>query len=125
MAERTEVSSETCGDDSSSSIPDFLFSPRSVAYFSRYFNPSLLLYEQGVLKKKGDSYYSALKSGSLNSYDFIRKKLKSLQITPAQLGMDPCSCSVVITDSKTGKVKAGIFLKNRYVELKNKREKNK
>ena len=66
----------------------------------------LLLYEQGVLKKKGDSDYSALKSGSLNSYDFIRKKLKSLQITPAQLGMDPCSGSVVITDSKTGKVKA-------------------
>ena len=66
----------------------------------------ILLYEQGVLKKKGDSDYSALKSGSLNSYDFIRKKLKSLQITPAQLGMDPCSGSVVITDSKTGKVKA-------------------
>lgn len=50
----------------------------------------LLLYEQGILKKKGDSDYSALKSGSLNSYDFIRKKLKSLQITPAQIGMDPC-----------------------------------
>ena len=66
----------------------------------------LLLYEQGILKKKGDSDYSALKSGSLNSYDFIRKKLKSLQITPAQIGMDPCSGSVVITDSKTGKVKA-------------------
>ena len=29
----------------------------------------LLLYEQGVLKKKGDSDYTALKSGSLNSYD--------------------------------------------------------
>ena len=66
----------------------------------------LLLYEQGVLKKKGDSDYTALKSGSLNSYDFIRRKLKSLQITPGQIGMDPCSGSVVITDSKTGKVKA-------------------
>ena len=51
----------------------------------------LLLYEQGVLKKKGDSDYTALKSGSLNSYDFIRRKLKSLLITPGQIGLDPCS----------------------------------
>ncbi len=66
----------------------------------------LLLYEQGVLKKDGDSDYNALKSGSLNSYSFIYNKLKKLEITPAQLGLDPCSGSVVITDSKTGKVKA-------------------
>lgn len=66
----------------------------------------LLLYEQGILKKKGDSDYTALKSGSMSSYDFIYKKLKNLEITPAQLGLDPCSGSVVITDPQSGKVKA-------------------
>lgn len=65
----------------------------------------LMLYEQGVLKKKGDSDYASLKSGSLSSYSFIYNKLKKLEITPAQLGLDPCSGSIVITDSKTGKVK--------------------
>lgn len=66
----------------------------------------LLLYEQGILKKKGDSDYNGLRSGSLSSYSFIYNKLKKLEITPAQLGLDPCSGSIVITDSKTGKVKA-------------------
>src|SRR5699024_6649476 len=66
----------------------------------------LLLYEQGVLDKKKDSDYNSLKSGSLSSYSFIYNKLKKLEITPGQLGLDPCSGSVVITDSKTGKVKA-------------------
>ncbi len=66
----------------------------------------LLLYEQDILKKKGDSDYTALKNGSMSSYDFIYKKLKNLEITPAQLGLDPCSGSVVITDPNTGKVKA-------------------
>ena len=66
----------------------------------------LLLYEQGVLDKEKDSDYNALQSGSLSSYSFIYNKLRNLEITPGQLGLDPCSGSVVITDSKTGKVKA-------------------
>lgn len=66
----------------------------------------LLLYEQGILKKKGDSDYESLKAGSLSAYSFMVKKIRTLKITPAQLGLDPCSGSVVITDSKTGKVKA-------------------
>lgn len=59
-----------------------------------------------MLDKKKDSDYNSLKSGSLSSYSFIYNKLKKLEITPGQLGLDPCSGSVVITDSKTGKVKA-------------------
>jgi penicillin-binding protein 2 len=66
-----------------------------------------LLYEQGVLDKKKDkSDYNSLVSGSLGAYKFIRKKIESLEITPGQLGLDPCSGSVIITDVKTGKVKA-------------------
>lgn len=67
----------------------------------------LLLYEQGVLNKKKDAgTYQSLKNGSLDAYSFIRQKLSKREITPAQLGLDPCSGSIVITDPDTGKVKA-------------------
>ncbi len=66
----------------------------------------LLLYEQGVLSKKKDADYNSLKSGSLSAYSFIRKKISNREITAAQLGLDPCSGAVIITDVKTGKIKA-------------------
>lgn len=66
-----------------------------------------LLYEQGVLDKKKDkSDYNRLVSGAINAYAFMSKKISDCEITPAQLGLDPCSGSVIITDTKTGKVKA-------------------
>ena len=55
----------------------------------------LLLYDQGVLDKKKDKDYNSL-----------YKKIKNIEITPAQLALDPCSGSVVITDPDTGEVKA-------------------
>lgn len=66
-----------------------------------------LLYEQGVLSKKKDKAdYNSLVSGNLSAYSFIRKKISNREITAAQLGLDPCSGAVIITDVKTGKVKA-------------------
>jgi penicillin-binding protein 2 len=66
-----------------------------------------LLYEQGVLDAKKDkSDYNSLLSGSLSAYSFMRKKISNREITPAQLGLDPCSGSVIITDVNTGKIKA-------------------
>jgi len=65
-----------------------------------------LLYEQGVLDKKKDKTdYRNLVNGSLNAYSFMRKKISNREITPGQLGLDPCSGSIIITDTKTGKVK--------------------
>ena len=61
----------------------------------------LLLYDQGVLDKKKDKDYN-----SLYAYNFMYKKIKNIEITPAQLALDPCSGSVVITDPDTGEVKA-------------------
>lgn len=65
----------------------------------------LILYDQGFLKEDTDTYNS-LKSGSTTAYSFMLDKIKSLEITPGDLGLDPCSGSVVITDPNTGKVKA-------------------
>lgn len=64
-----------------------------------------LLYDQGVLKKKGDDY-RAWKAGQMSSYEFIRGKIQSLEITPADLALDPCSGSAVVTDTDTGEVLA-------------------
>ena len=65
----------------------------------------LILFDQGVLKKDKKSYDN-LYSGALSAYSFIRSKIKSLEITPAELALDPCSGSMVITDPESGKVKA-------------------
>lgn len=61
----------------------------------------LLLFEQNVLKKD-ESSENALRNGTLGAYSFIRSKIKSLEITPGQLALEPCSGSVVITDPNSG-----------------------
>lgn len=65
----------------------------------------LILYEQGVLPTD-EAQMAALSSGSTSAFNFLREKIKSLEITPAQLGLDPCSGSCVITDVNTGELLA-------------------
>lgn len=65
----------------------------------------LMLYEQNVLKKS-DAQYAQLKAGSLGSYDFIRAKIKKLEITPGELGLEPSTGSLVMTDPNNGDVLA-------------------
>ena len=65
----------------------------------------MLLYDQGILKKNNTAY-AKLNTGMTAPYDFLRSKIRSLEISPGELGLTPCSCSVIITDVKTGKVKA-------------------
>ena len=65
----------------------------------------LLLYDQGVLKKNATTY-AKLKAGMVSPYNFLKSKIRSLDISPGELGLTPCSCAVIVTDVKTGKVKA-------------------
>lgn len=65
-----------------------------------------ILFEQDVLDNETDADYSNFVSGSLSDYMFIRKKINNLEITPAQLALDPCEGSVVITDVNTGEILA-------------------
>lgn len=65
----------------------------------------MILYEQGVLSNNNGEY-ETLQNGSISAYNFIRDKIKNLEITPAQLALDPCTASCVITDVKTGKLLA-------------------
>lgn len=65
----------------------------------------LMLYEQNILKYD-EKQYNAVKSGKTSAYDFIRGKIQTLEITPGQLGLEPCTASAVVTDVNTGAVLA-------------------
>lgn len=45
-------------------------------------------------------------SGSMTAYDFMIKRIQTLEITPAQLALDPFAGSMVITDVNNGNVLA-------------------
>lgn len=65
----------------------------------------IVLYDQGVLDYD-ENYASGLNSGSISPYDFLLDMIDHLELTPAQLALDPCTASCVITDTKTGSIKA-------------------
>lgn len=64
-----------------------------------------ILCEQGKIYVP-DEDLEALYSGKLKAYNFMMNRIKSLDITPAQLALDPCNGSVVIMDANTGDVLA-------------------
>ena len=64
-----------------------------------------ILYEQEILSKD-DEDYAAISGGKITAFDFMKKKIKSLEITPGQIGLDPCSGSTVMLDAKTGEILA-------------------
>ncbi len=65
-----------------------------------------LLYDQDILTVDGDTEYQEYLSGNYGAYDFMRKKIQNQDITPAMLALDICSGSVIVTDVRTGDVKA-------------------
>ena len=66
----------------------------------------MLLYDQSVLEKDRDWYNKLSTYTSTESYNFIISQIKKLNITPAQIALDPCSGSVVVTNPNNGKVLA-------------------
>ena len=64
-----------------------------------------IVYEQGVLPMEEDKY-NGLMDGSVSSFEWLYNKIESLQITPGELGMEPCSGGLVVTDPDTGDVLA-------------------
>ncbi len=65
----------------------------------------MLLIEQDVINPSEDRIL-ALKSGEVSAFSFMVDLIRNLEITPAQLALDPYSASCVITDVNTGDVKA-------------------
>lgn len=64
-----------------------------------------ILYEQDLISVTEDEI-KAVQNGGVSAYDFMNEMISTLQITPAQLALDPCSGSCVVTDVNTGEVLA-------------------
>lgn len=65
----------------------------------------IILWDQDLINVE-ESKITGLKTGRISAYEFIIYCISNLEITPAQLALDPCSGSCVITDVNTGDVKA-------------------
>ena len=66
----------------------------------------LALVDQGALAYDQAEYTKLLSGGDEEAYEFLMEKIRSLEITPAQLALNPCTASAVLTDPQTGKCKA-------------------
>lgn len=67
----------------------------------------LLLYEQGVLEYDEETV-GRLQNNTYSAYNFMIDKISSLEITPAQLALEPCSAGCVIVDPVTGDTLADV-----------------
>ncbi|TAH72187.1 MAG: peptidase [Anaerolineaceae bacterium] len=66
---------------------------------------SLLLFAQGVLEYNEEDIRK-LEDGTISAYKFMESKIRSLEITPAMLALEPCSGSIVVNDVDNGEVLA-------------------
>jgi len=66
----------------------------------------LALFEQGVLEWNEENVEKLVNGGNNAAYNFIKKTISNLEITPGELALTPSACSVVISDVKTGQAKA-------------------
>lgn len=64
-----------------------------------------LLLEQELVEVSAEER-AALENGSISAFNFMMERIKNLDITPAQLALDPYSASMVVTDVNTGDVLA-------------------
>lgn len=65
----------------------------------------MILCEQGKVDVSTEDQ-EALYKNRISAYTFMKNRIDNLDITPAQLALDPCNASVVITDVNTGEVLA-------------------
>lgn len=66
----------------------------------------LALYDQGVLAYDEAAVNMLRTNGANYAYTFIKDKISRLELTPAQLALDPCTAGCVVTDVNTGEVRA-------------------
>lgn len=77
-------------------VRDDLIKPRTICN---------ILLDQGIVTLEEDEL-KQWNRNALTPYNFMINRIKNLEITPAQLALDPYSASMVITDVNTGKVLA-------------------
>ena len=66
----------------------------------------MILYEQEVFDAETDDDYTSLAEKEISAYTYLKRKIRDLEITPAQLALEPCNASCVIVDPDDGEVLA-------------------
>lgn len=66
----------------------------------------LALYDQKVLAYDQEEVNLLRAGGEDYAYHFLMKKIRNIELTPAQLALDPCTASCVVTSVQTGEVLA-------------------
>ncbi|SCW26741.1 penicillin-binding protein 2 [Lachnospiraceae bacterium C10] len=64
-----------------------------------------ILYDQGILKMDKQKR-DGLANGTVSAYNFLKDKVKNMELTPGQLALEPSSGSSVVMDVKTGEILA-------------------
>ena len=64
-----------------------------------------LLLEQNIVNPPEEEI-AQFKAGAVTPYAFMRNRIEQLDLTPAQLALDPYSGSIVVTDVNAGEVRA-------------------
>lgn len=64
-----------------------------------------VMLEQGIITAD-DNYRARIVSGELSPLEIIIDKLRTGDLTPAETNLNPCSCSVVVSDVNSGKTLA-------------------
>lgn len=66
----------------------------------------LALYDQNILAYDENEVRLLRDNGPAYAFNFMVNKISNVEITPAQLALDPCMASCVVTDVNTGQVLA-------------------
>lgn len=66
----------------------------------------IALYDQGILSKEPEEIEKLSTQGPAYAYPFLISKISKIELTPAQLALDPCTAGAVVTDVNTGEVRA-------------------
>ncbi len=66
----------------------------------------MTLYSQGVIDEDSEQEEALTNASDDECYQFIYNCISNLLITPAQLALDPCNGSVIVTDVDTGEILA-------------------
>ena len=66
----------------------------------------MAIYEQNFLDYNESEYDKLSKASDDYVFTYFIRMIRDLKIKPSDLALDPCRCSVVITDVNTGKLKA-------------------
>lgn len=66
----------------------------------------IALFDQKVLEYNEADVARLMDQDETTAMDFMKEKVYNLEITPAMIALDPCSGAAVVTDVKTGAIKA-------------------